>query len=134
MEPKNHPVDPVVAAAQANYTRDELAALDNFLTTHPSERRLLKYLFEHKDETHTLESLHGRSGAPDAGTPVTLLDIKALVIYKLMEARDGQDRVIPFPIDIRESSQFRILPPKLDLIEAALQRRNWSEVKPGKGQ
>ncbi len=129
MKPGNPPAGPTAATAQPNYTRDELAALDNFLTTHPSERRLLKYLFEHIDETHTLVSLSGRYGAS-----VTILDLKAMVIYKLMEARDAQGLVIPSPIDIRESSQFRILPAKLDLIEAALQWRNWSELKPGEGQ
>ena len=107
------------------YSRDELMALDSFLTTHPSERRLLRYLYDHKDETHTVASL-------DAGmaTAVTLLDLKALVVHKLMEARDARGRVIPFPIHIQEDSQFRILPSKLALIEAALQRRKWNETAP----
>ncbi len=125
MESSHFPAD-AAASAQLRYTRDELMALDNFLTTHPSQRRLLKYLHQHKDETHTLASLQVNSGVP-----VALLDLKALVVHKLLEARDARSRVIPFPISLQEDSQFRILPSKLDLIEAALQRRKWNETGPG---
>jgi hypothetical protein len=107
--------------SQPNYTQEELAALDNFLTTHPSERRLLKYLFEHRQQAHTLASLAGSCGAP-----VSLLDLKALVVYKLMEARDAQGHLVPYSIGIREDNCFTLLPAKLPLIEAALQRRKWS--------
>ncbi len=124
MEPSPSPANSAIPE-EPSYRRDELMALDNFLTTHPSERRLLGYLYEHKDETHTLASLN-----TGTATAVTLLDLKALVVHKLMEARDSRGRVIPFPIYIQEDSQFRILPSKLDLIEAALQRRKWNEMTP----
>ncbi len=125
MESGHFPTDAALPA-EPRYTRDELMALDNFLNTHPSQRRLLKYLHEHKDETHTLASLQANSGVP-----VALLDLKALVVHELLGARDAQSRVIPFPISVQEDSQFRVLPSKLDLIEAAIQRRKWNEIGPG---
>ena len=106
--------------ARPNYTRDELRDLDNFLSTYPVQRRLLKYLYDNYNEVHTIESVKQKSGLE-----VDFLELKALVVYKLMEARDELDQVVRSPFYLKEMARFYLRPEKKELVEAVLARKKW---------
>jgi len=107
-------------AAQPSYTQDELRDLDNFLATYPGQRRLLRYLYDHHDEAHTAESVKQKSGLE-----VGFLELKTLMVYKLLEARDESGQVVKFPFRLAPTARFHLRPEKKELIEAVLARKKW---------
>jgi len=111
---------PEISTAQPNYTRDELRDLDNFLSTYPVQRRLLKYLYDNYIAVHTVESVKQNSGLE-----VSFLELKALVVYKLLEAHDELDAVVRSPYYLKETARFYLRPEKKELLEAVLARKKW---------
>lgn len=117
---KKNPQAEEALTARPHYTRDELRDLDNFLSTYPVQRRLLKYLYDNYNEVHTVESVKQKSGLE-----VDFLELKALVVYKLMEARDELDQVVRSPFYLKEKARFYLRPEKKELVEAVLARKKW---------
>ncbi len=107
-----------------SFTREEWLRLDNFCRTHPAYRKLLEYLLEHPDEEHTAQS-----ASEGSGRPVSMYDLKALYIYKLLTAVDGNGVPIRVAWDLDENSRYRLIRDKEPLIRAVLERREpaWDE-------
>lgn len=107
-----------------SFTREEWLRLDNFCRTHPAYRGLLEYLLEHLEEEHTT-----RSAGEGLGRPVSMYDLKALYIYKLLRAVDGNGAPVRVAWDLDENSRYRLIREKEPLIRAVLDRREpvWDE-------
>ncbi|MGC8792269.1 MAG: hypothetical protein ACP5U2_02630 [Bryobacteraceae bacterium] len=101
-----------------SFTREEWVRLDNFCRTHPAYRNLLEYLLAHPDEEHTVESAGRQSGLP-----VSFYDLKALYIYKLLTAVDGEGRPVRLAWDLDQNARYRLVREKEALIRAVLERR-----------
>lgn len=107
-----------------SFTREEWLRLDNFCRTHPAYRKLLEFLLAHPDQEHTAES-----ATHDAGLPVSFYDLKALYIYKLLTAVDGDGAPVRLAWDLDQNSRYRLIREKEPLIRAVLERREpaWDE-------
>lgn len=102
---------------------DEWMRLDNFLRTRPAQKTILKYFYDHPDREHTVESL-----ARD-GLTASFLDLKALVVYRLLTACDRDGHPVTVPLHLRETARFRLAKEKIPLIRATLEKRKlrWDE-------
>ncbi len=107
-----------------SFTREQWIRLDNFCRTHPAYRKLLEYLLEHPEAEHTTASV-----GQESGLPVSFYDLKALYVYELLSAVDGEGRPIGVAWDLDERSRYRLIPEKAPLIRAVLERREpaWDE-------
>jgi len=101
-----------------SFTREEWIRLDNFCRTHPPYRKLLEYLLAHPEQEHTVTSV-----AADSGLPVSFYDLKALYIYKLLEAVDASGAPVRVAWDLDEQARYRLIREKEPLIRAVLDRR-----------
>jgi len=106
------------------FSHEEWLSLHSFLRTYPKQRRLLKYLHEHADQEHTVESLNR-----DSPEEIVFLDLKALLVHKLLSARNRDGRPVSVPLHLEEGASFRLLPEKKALIQAVLEERQveWEE-------
>lgn len=107
-----------------SFTREEWLRLDNFCRTHPGYRTLLEYLLAHPEEEHTV-----KSASEGLGRPVSFYDLKALYIYRLLAAVDGNGAPVRVAWDLDENSRYRLIREKEPLIRAVLERREpaWDE-------
>ena len=107
-----------------SFTREEWLRLDNFCRTHPAYPKLLEFLLAHPDQEHTVES-----AARDSGLPVSFYDLKALYIYKLLTAVDGNGAPVRVAWDLDPNCRYRLIREKEPLIRAVLERREpaWDE-------
>lgn len=96
-------------------------SLDNFLTTHPALKKIARWFFEHQDEL-----LPASAFAEKYGVPATWLDLKGLVIHKVLTpvAPDGQ--IISLPYAIGADTRFRFNQSLSKLVEDVL-----AKTKPG---
>ena len=100
------------------FTREEWLRLENFCRTHPAYRKLLEHLAANPDSEHTVESV-----ARDSGLPVSLYDMKALYIYKLLTAVNAAGEPVKLAWDLEESARYRLIKDKLPLIRTVLEKR-----------
>lgn len=98
-----------------SFTREEWLRLENFCRTHPPYRKLLEYLAAHPDGEHTVESV-----MRDSGLPVSLYDLKAIYIYKLLSAVNAAGQPVKVAWDLDEGARYRLAADKLPLIRAVL--------------
>lgn len=101
-----------------SFTREEWLRLENFCRTHPPYRKLLEYLAANPEGEHTVESV-----ARGSGLPVSLYDLKALYIYKLLTAVNAAGEPVKLAWDLDENARYRLLTEKLPLIRAVLEKR-----------
>ncbi len=102
----------------ALFYREDWLHLDTFCRTHPAVKKVLEYLYDHPDREHTVQSV-----ARDSGMAVSFFDLKALFVYKLLSAVDGQGKPITIPWDLTETSRYRLVKEKTPLIRAILEKR-----------
>ncbi|MGH9412589.1 MAG: hypothetical protein ACRD0Y_02510 [Terriglobales bacterium] len=103
------------------YERMDWISLDNFLTTHPALKKISRWFSEHPEELLTAEGF-----AAAYGQPASWLDLKGLVIHKVLSAYDSQDQLITLPFTIGAETRFRFNRKLEKLVADVL-----AKVKPG---
>lgn len=99
------------------YTKDEFNSLMNFLRTYPDKQLILKLMYENPDSSYTVDSFN-----QSFGTKVSFLDLKSLVIYRVLNCLDEKGQLIANPFLMRETNLFRLNPEKRELAEVCLRR------------
>jgi len=103
------------------YERMDWISLDNFLTTHPALKKITRWYVEHPDELLTAEQFTAAYGQP-----TSWLDLKGLVIHKVLSPLNPQGELITLPFVIDGSTRFR-LNRKLEKLAADV----LAKLKPG---
>lgn len=103
-----------------DYDRSDWISLDNFLTTHPALKKITRWFNEHPDELLTAEEFSQKYGQPHSW-----LDLKGLVIHKVLTPIDPQGNYIDLPFRIGENTRFRYNAKLQKLVEDVL-----AKVKP----
>lgn len=85
------------------YERMDWIGLDNFLTTHPALKKITRWYLEHPDEL-----LNAEQFTTAYGQPTTWLDLKGLVVHKVLTPIDPQGEIITLPWAIGASTRFRL--------------------------
>lgn len=96
-------------------------SLDNFLTTHPALKKISRWFFEHQEELLTADVF-----AEKYGVPATWLDLKGLVIHKVLTPVGPDGQILTLPYTIGASTRFRFNPSLAKLVEDVLAKN-----KPG---
>ncbi|MGH9490214.1 MAG: hypothetical protein ACRD2F_15270 [Terriglobales bacterium] len=104
-----------------DYERMDWISLDNFLTTHPALKKIARWFFEHPDELLTADAF-----AEKYGVPATWLDLKGLVIHKVLTPLDPSGEIITLPYTIGADTRFRLNHSLAKLVEDVL-----AKTKPG---
>lgn len=85
-----------------DYERMEWISLDNFLTTHPALKKITRWYVEHPDEMLTAEQFTAAYGQP-----TSWLDLKGLVVHKVLSPYDPDEALITLPFRIDGTTRFR---------------------------
>ncbi len=104
-----------------DYERMDWISLDNFLTTHPALKKISRWFFEHPDELLTADAF-----AEKYGVPATWLDLKGLVVHKVLTAIAPDGAIITLPFEVGETTRFRFNRALSKLVEDVL-----AKTKPG---
>lgn len=86
----------------AAYERMDWIALDNFLTTHPALKKIARWFMEHPEDLLTAEQFSAAYGQP---TP--WLDLKGLVIHKVLTPISPSGAMVSMPFVIDAVTRFR---------------------------
>jgi hypothetical protein len=104
-----------------DYDRYDWISLDNFLTTHPALKKITRWFHEHQEELLTADEFSQKYGQPHSW-----LDLKGLVIHKVLTPVDPQGSYIDLPFRIDGTTRFRYNPKMQQLVQDVL-----AKVKPG---
>lgn len=104
-----------------NYERMDWISLDNFLTTHPALKKISRWFHEHPEELLTAEAFSAAYGQP-----TTWLDLKGLVIHRVLTPYTPQDQLVTLPYEIGATTRFRFNRKLEKLVADVL-----AKVKPG---
>ena len=103
------------------YERMDWIGLDNFLTTHPALKKMTRWFLEHPEESVTAEQFSAAYGQP-----ASWLDLKGLVIHKVLSPYNPQGELITLPFVMDGTTSFRFNR-KLEKLTADVLAKN----KPG---
>ncbi|MGH9465969.1 MAG: hypothetical protein ACRD1Y_01315 [Terriglobales bacterium] len=103
------------------YERMDWISLDNFLTTHPALKKITRWFWEHPEELLTAEAF-----STAYGQPASWLDLKGLVIHKVLSPYDADGQLITLPTVINAATRFRFNGKLATLVADVL-----AKVKPG---
>lgn len=84
------------------YERMDWISLDNFLTTHPALKKITRWFSEHPEEL-----LDAGQFSAAYGQPTSWLDLKGLVIHKVLSPYNPAGQLITLPFVIDASTRFR---------------------------
>ncbi|HXR97056.1 MAG TPA: hypothetical protein VN709_04350 [Terriglobales bacterium] len=84
------------------YERMDWISLDNFLTTHPALKKITRWYLEHSDQL-----LNADEFSAAYGQPTSWLDLKGLVIHKVLTPINPAGEMITLPFVIDASTRFR---------------------------
>ncbi|MGH9536094.1 MAG: hypothetical protein ACRD2E_14690 [Terriglobales bacterium] len=104
-----------------DYERMDWISLDNFLTTHPALKKIARWFFEHPDELLTAAAF-----AEKYGVPATWLDLKGLVIHKVLTPIAANGDIVALPFTIGDDTRFRFNTTLTQLVADVL-----AKTKPG---
>ncbi|MGH9474834.1 MAG: hypothetical protein ACRD1C_00725 [Terriglobales bacterium] len=103
------------------YDRMDWISLDNFLTTHPALKKITRWFLAHPEELLTADAFSAAYGQP-----ASWLDLKGLVVHKVLSPYDPQGSLISLPLVIDAATRFRFNPKLEKLVADVLEK-----VKPG---
>lgn len=103
------------------YERMDWISLDNFLTTHPALKKITRWYLEHPEDL-----LDAAQFTAAYGQPTSWLDLKGLVIHKVLTPIDPQGELITLPFVIDGTTRFRFNLKLKQLAEDVL-----AKIKPG---
>jgi hypothetical protein len=103
------------------YERMDWISLDNFLTTHPALKKITRWYLEHPDQL-----LNADDFSAAYGQPTSWLDLKGLVIHKVLTPINPSGEMITLPFVIDATTRFRFNPKLKQLAEDVLAKN-----KPG---
>ena len=84
------------------YERMDWISLDNFLTTHPALKKITRWYLEHPDQL-----LGADEFSAAYGQPTSWLDLKGLVIHKVLTPINPAGELITLPFVIDATTRFR---------------------------